>query len=711
MEPAPEPVDAPPQAPAPAPQKPFWALVRERKLVQWTLAYGGAALAIAQGNELLAGVYGWPPAVSRTVITLLVLGLPLAVALAWYHGEKGLQRISAGEMMVVSVLLLVLGGGFFVLAPEPATRAGTSQQAAAPSEQQEPPANTPAATRPVGAKPRIAVMPFGNLSPDPDNAFFTDGMHEEIIATLANRAPGLEVVSRTTMMLYRAAPKSTREIAAELGATHVLEGSVRRDGEDVRLTLQLIEAEPDRHIWAQNFDRKLVRAMTLQSEVAEEVAAALSIRLAGGLRGMAPTQDPIAYDLYLKAQLDHPGLREPLAEFETALARLDEALTRDPNFALAYLARLTLHHELIQGNFDASAARLERLRADLDAVTRLAPGEPAILAAEATWNCLHERYDLALEQFAAAMAAGLADTQQQTNYAQCLAETGRYDEARAVHETAVAADPRNSLWLAIYASQAMSARRPLDSLRAVELRVAGGEANLGLGARSRLLARFAGRTEGWLETVTAPDGLAVQLDPEVLQLFKVEALITAHRYEDALRALDGAPAIVRWRDEYLESVGTTPVARFRGWVNLLRDDRRAAAADGRAVLDFVAQQQPTQWNGWFLRVLEAEGRLFAGDMARAQTAAREAVNATAASRNLLHRTAARYMAATALAWAGAHDEATALLEEVSTSSPGMAPAPIARDPRLTLPLAEDPRYRALQARLEDEMAAFAAKVP
>ena len=337
MEGVPERVDPPQQTPAPGPAKSIWTHVHERKLVQWTLAYGGAALALAHGQELLASAYGWPHAVGRTVITLLVLGLPLVVTLAWYHGEKGLQWISAGEMMVVSVLLVVLGGGFFVLGPAPEERAA----AAASREQDTSPAAPPASSRPAAAKPRIAIMPFGNLSPDPDNAFFTDGMHEEIISTLANRAPGLEVVSRTTMMLYRAAPKATREIAAELGATHVLEGSVRRDGEDVRLTLQLIDAEADRHIWAQNFDRKLVRAMTLQSEVAEEVAAALSVRLAGGVRAAAPTQDPAAYDLYLKALLAHPGLRQPLAEFQKTLAWLDEALARDPGFVLAHFARMT----------------------------------------------------------------------------------------------------------------------------------------------------------------------------------------------------------------------------------------------------------------------------------------------------------------------------------------------------------------------------------
>jgi TolB-like protein len=131
----------------------------------------------------------------------------------------------------------------------------------------------------VGSKPRIAILPFENLSLDPANAFFADGLHEQIVATLSNRTPGLEVISRTTMMTYRN-PKPVELIAKELGATHVLEGSVRREGDTVRLTLQLIDARTDDHIWSQDYDRTLRSALALESDVASEVAAQLSVRLA-----------------------------------------------------------------------------------------------------------------------------------------------------------------------------------------------------------------------------------------------------------------------------------------------------------------------------------------------------------------------------------------------------------------------------------------------
>src|SRR4029079_10526088 len=105
--------------------------------------------------------------------------------------------------------------------------------------------------------PRIAILPFENLSPDPSNAFFTDGLHEEVLTTLASSSPTLEVISRTTMMLYRKASKPATEIAAELGATYVLSGSVRREGDAVRLSLQLVDARSDGVLMSETYDRTL----------------------------------------------------------------------------------------------------------------------------------------------------------------------------------------------------------------------------------------------------------------------------------------------------------------------------------------------------------------------------------------------------------------------------------------------------------------------
>ena len=165
---------------------------------------------------------------------------------------------------------------------------------------------------------------------------------KEYLAALANGAPDLEVISRTTMMTYRTAPKPVAQIARELGATYVLEGSVRRDGDDVRLTLQLIDTKTDAHVWSQHFNRKLVKAMTLQSEVAGVVASQLAVQLTPAAHAATapPTKDPVAYDLYLQARLAARQINggTSRAEAKRVYDLYSAAIARDPNFGLAYLA-------------------------------------------------------------------------------------------------------------------------------------------------------------------------------------------------------------------------------------------------------------------------------------------------------------------------------------------------------------------------------------
>src|SRR5215469_4288776 len=267
----------------------IWRRVRDHKIIQWALGYLAAALALTHAEELIARAFEWPELISRALIVVLALGLPVAITLAWYHGHRASRHVTGAEASIIAILLLIGSGLLWALVRthEPAVTQSVAEHAAAPTMSPVSPAAvpvTPASTAaplvpaPNSGKPRIAILPFENLSPDPANAFFTDGLHEEIISTLSNRAPDLEVISRTTMMLYRSG-KSVQAISRELGATHVLEGSVRREGNTVLLTLQLINARIDQHIWSQDYPRRLKSEIALESEVANEVASQLSVKL------------------------------------------------------------------------------------------------------------------------------------------------------------------------------------------------------------------------------------------------------------------------------------------------------------------------------------------------------------------------------------------------------------------------------------------------
>src|SRR5258708_6352402 len=190
----------------------------------------------------------------------------------------------------------------------------------------------------------IAVLPFENLSADPENAFFTEGMQDEILNDLAKIAD-LKVISRTSVMQYKSGGKrNLREIAKELGGAHVVEGSVQSAGNRVRATAQLIDARTDTHLWVERYDRSLDDVFAIQSEIAQAIAEALRVKLSpseSSALATAPTRDTEAYDLFLKGEYEQRQAESTYKGeiYDRAATFYREALARDPNFALAY-ARL-----------------------------------------------------------------------------------------------------------------------------------------------------------------------------------------------------------------------------------------------------------------------------------------------------------------------------------------------------------------------------------
>jgi len=308
--------------------------LKERKIVQWALAYLAAAFVVFQSIEVMAEPWGIGPGIQRAVHILLLIGLFVVLILAWYHGEKGRERVSGPELLIIAGLLAV--AAILVTIVRPREEAATSSEPVLAVD---------------GAKPAIAVLPFDNFSPNPDDAYFADGMHEEIIRQLS-RISGIKVISRTSVMQYHEARPPAGEIAAELGVGFLLEGSARKAEDQVRLTVQLIDAIDDAHVWAEDYDRDLTAAhlFEIQSDVAERVAAALEVELAVSEVERIerhPTESLTAYDLYLLgryrwSQLDMEGLTRAVEHFEGAI-------DLDPNFALAHIGLADAHMILTQG--------------------------------------------------------------------------------------------------------------------------------------------------------------------------------------------------------------------------------------------------------------------------------------------------------------------------------------------------------------------------
>ena len=275
----------------------FLQRLKERKLVQWGVAYVAAAFALLQGVDIVAQQFGWPEGVRRGITLALVVGFFVALVLAWYHGERGAQRMTGTELLILA-LLLALGGGFLW------RFASASREPAATSASPAARASSPLPAVPVPEK-SIAVLPFENLSSDKENAFFTDGVQDEILTDLAKVAD-LKVISRTSVMQYReAAARNLRKIGEELGVAHLLEGSVQRASGKVRVNAQLIDARTDAHLWAQTYDRDLADVFAIQSEIAQTIAGQLQAKLSPNEQKaieQPPTTDLAAHDLYLRAR-------------------------------------------------------------------------------------------------------------------------------------------------------------------------------------------------------------------------------------------------------------------------------------------------------------------------------------------------------------------------------------------------------------------------
>jgi TolB-like protein/Tfp pilus assembly protein PilF len=404
--------------------------LKERKLVQWALAYLAGVFVVFQAVEVMAEPWGISPALQRAVHIALVFGLFITLVLAWYHGEKGRQRVSGPELLMVAGLLVVAGVALSMVqgaeeALEPLELVG------------RPPMNDDG--------PSIAVLPLENFSPDPADAYFADGMQEQLVAMLA-RIDGLSVRGRTSVKRYREHPKSLPEIAQELGVSFVIEGSVRMAGGQVSFTAQLMDAVRDEHLWAKEYDRDFSadEIVSIHREIAEhvvaEVQAALTpedeVRLA-----TEPTASTEAYREYMKGRF-HWRTRTAQG-LETAVEHFQRAIGLDSSYALAHAGLADCYAVIPYYSGEVDPREMYRLgEAAAKEAIRLYPDLAATHASlgflkyvsQRDWRGAEEslRYAISLDPTYAQAHHWLADV---------LMYAGRIEEAIAEGERALEFDP------------------------------------------------------------------------------------------------------------------------------------------------------------------------------------------------------------------------------------------------------------------------------
>jgi TolB-like protein len=327
----------------------------------------------------------------------------------------------------------------------------------------------------AAAEKSIAVLPFENLSADPENAFFTDGVQDEILNDLAKIAD-LKVISRTSVMQYKSGVKrNLREIANELGVANVVEGSVQRAANRVRVSAQLIDARTDTHLWVEGYDRPLDDVFAIQTEIAKAIAAQLQAKLSPAEKAAIekpPTTNLLAYDRYLRGEKlwALPTTRIP-QDMREVIRLLDQAVAHDPTFLLAYCELARAHAYVHFLGVDHTPGRVAFAEEARDAALRLGPdrAEPHLAAAWVAYHCYRD-YEKALTEVAIARRGLPNDASVFDITAAVARRQGRWEECTRDWERAVELDPRD-VWLLTAVAQTYQHQRRFSEAAAAWDRV------------------------------------------------------------------------------------------------------------------------------------------------------------------------------------------------------------------------------------------------
>lgn len=643
--------------------------------VQWTRLAGGAPTPqfVEQVKRLLggpgaAGAAANPRSSQATASTRNVRGpFPL--------------------LATAAVAVVAIGAALFF-----ALRTGPGQS---PAAAQPPAQSVQAAPVPpkVDAK-SIAVLPFENMSEDKENnAFFADGIHEDILTNLA-LIPEMRVVSRTSVMQYRATVKPIRQIGQELAVAYILEGSVRRSGNKVRVTGQLIRTATDEHIWAKAYDRDLTDVFAIQSELAQEIAAALQAALSPETKKLLerkPTENLAAYDLWLKARQIENGNNRTPALMKKRLELLQGAVDLDPAFAQAWSDLAVTHALFCFWNYDHTEARLAQATAAIDTAVRLAPNLPDVIQDHGSYYYYAYRdYARALEQYerlaqlrpndAAVYSslgliqrrqgdwvASLANLRKATqldpangNYSQnliaSLERVRRFEEAQAEKRRQLSQDPENMELAYEAASFGFLATGSTAETDAFLAGLSAAKANSPRGINLR---RDWARTKGDYPEAVRLDAIQPYFDDDGQEHYEQAVMLAL----DCL-AKNGDLAAARDR---LEPV----MAELRS--------RLALEPENTSYLDFLA-------------VMEA----ILGDKDDALRHAQKAVQLVPESKDHLDGPLYGVILATVYAWTGDKDQALREIERLMREPTGglLSVYEMRRHPWL-LPLWDDPRFQAI----------------
>ncbi len=668
--------------------------LRRRHVFRVAVAYAVVGWALIEVGSTIIPALHLPDNLTTAVVVLVLLGFPVAVVLAWAFEmtPQGVRRTEPEtsaearapeqhrhvgrklDLIIIAVLAVAVAALLW-------RQFGMQPGAAKPD------AATTAATT-TSIEKSIAVLPFDNLSTDKDNAYFADGIQDEILTGLA-KIGQLKVISRTSTKSYGSRPDNIPQIAKELGVANILEGSVQKVGDRVRINVQLISAGSDSHLWAETYDRTLEDVFAVQSEVAQKIASSLRATLTKNERATLdrkPTDSPAAYDAYLRGlALDAQGYE--LATARKATLAYVEAARLDPDFALAW-SQVAMSASYLHGNgVDPDTYTADYIKRAADTAIRLQPD-----LAEAKLAQGYYRYRVLRDFPGAAKAFGAVLEQAPNNtlalWSIALAErrAGQWDEALQHFERAAERDPRNAGLMTIIGGETLVNMRRYDEARS------------------------------WLDRA-----LALSPDSTLALAYKIQSYLLEGRLQDASRLLDQVPQAgedpqIAWvrsnlglsEHRYddvvagLKPLLAQPDAALNGWgpqlaLNLgdaqrLAGDEAQARITYQQLIDRIGPKAASQVDDSFLPVVLALANAGLGNDRLALQQARQAVELYRS--DAIYAPQAEAVLARIQTMTGDHEAAIASLAKLLNVPAGITLAQLQLDPAWD-PLRNDAAFQAL----------------
>jgi len=654
----------------------FFEELKRRKVYRVAIAYIVAAWALAQGLAQVLPLFEISNSVIRVVIVLLLIGFPVALVLAWVfditpQGIRATPKAPPGTHRRRNIIMLAAAGivisaaaGFLLLPRAMAHKIDKS----------------------------IAVLPFQNLSDEKENAYFADGVQDDVLTNLS-KIGDLKVISRMSVMSYRGdGARNAREIGKALGVGTLLEGSVRRMGNRVRVSVQLIDAENDRHLWAEDYDRDLTDVFAIQTDLARKIASALQAKLSPNENARLdrqPTKDSDAYLLYVQAH-DYANRPDRLRETSLKAEELyEQTIKLDPNFALAF-AGLSIVESWMYHSYEPTAARREKARLNANEALRLQPDLPeGHLALGYSYYYGDRDYERALNEFEIAKRDLPNEADAYSAIAAIQRRQGKWAESNANFEKSASLDPKNATVLFNFGINYMAQRDFETADKLLDRAIAADPRSFAAhGMKSALAIAWKGDV-GFAEKQLAfvppgfdPDGLVTSA--------RIWVLTLQRKFAEALQVVQ------QFRGETLmiPERGPCPKPFLEGILYLRLGDKekgQAALEQARIVAERLVRDAPDD-PGRHAQL----GAVLAG-LGKKEDAVNEgkkAVELLPESQDAFDGPQATAALAEIYGWVGEHDEAFRLLDHLLTVPNGLTVPTIKIDP-VWDPLRKDPRFQAL----------------